>query len=177
MRTPVRTILAVCFGLGAALPAAAQDHDHASPYAAHTDREIKALSQEEIDGLLGGSGMGMALPAEMNGYPGPKHVLELADDLDLTEDQAEQVQRIFEDMSFNAREIGGRIVDLERRLDGAFSEGSVTPGELETLLSEISEAYGRLRFTHLKAHLEVTPLLSDQQRMHYRHLRGYGGHQ
>ena len=33
--------------------------------------------------LRAGRGMGLALAAELNGYPGPAHVLELADKLDL----------------------------------------------------------------------------------------------
>ena len=39
--------------------------------------------------LKAGRGMGLALAAELNGYPGPSHVLELADKLKLSaEDKA-----------------------------------------------------------------------------------------
>src|SRR5262249_20157560 len=44
-------------------------------YAGRQTRAIKALSEEDIAPLLNGEGMGMAKAAELNGYPGPKHVL------------------------------------------------------------------------------------------------------
>ena len=49
-----------------------------SPYAGQQTRAIKALSPEDLAGLLNGEGRGMAKAAELNGYPGPVHVLELA---------------------------------------------------------------------------------------------------
>lgn len=50
-------------------------------------RLVKALSDQQIADLRAGRGIGMALPAELNGYPGPLHVLELADALGLTPEQ------------------------------------------------------------------------------------------
>ena len=50
-----------------------------SPYTGQEARGIKALSQDDIEGLLSGAGTpfgGMAKPAELNGYPGPRHVLD-----------------------------------------------------------------------------------------------------
>src|SRR4051812_36526408 len=47
------------------------------PYAGLEQRPIKALSQQQADDLRTGRGMGLALAAELNGYPGPSHVLEL----------------------------------------------------------------------------------------------------
>jgi hypothetical protein len=41
-------------------------------YAGQQTRSIKAVSEEDIASLLNGKGMGMAKPAELNGYPGPK---------------------------------------------------------------------------------------------------------
>src|SRR5215475_1130417 len=61
--------------------ASAQSHQ---PYAGFEQRPIKALSEQEVDDLRAGRGMGLALAAELNGYPGPSHVLELADRLDLS---------------------------------------------------------------------------------------------
>lgn len=49
-----------------------------SPYTGLQERPIKALSDQQIDDLREGRGMGLALPAELNGYPGPRHVLGLA---------------------------------------------------------------------------------------------------
>ena len=36
---------------------------------------IRGLSEQEIDDLTNGRGMGLARAAELNGYPGPLHVL------------------------------------------------------------------------------------------------------
>jgi hypothetical protein len=49
----------------------------AGPYAGMQARPIKALSAEQIADLKAGRGMSLALAAELNGYPGPRHVLEL----------------------------------------------------------------------------------------------------
>lgn len=48
------------------------------PYAGQQERMIKALSTSEIDGLKKGKGMGLAKAAELNHYPGPRHVLDEA---------------------------------------------------------------------------------------------------
>jgi hypothetical protein len=58
-----------------------------APYAGLQMRPIKALSEQQVADLSSGRGMGLALAAELNGYPGPSHVLELADKLDLTTEQ------------------------------------------------------------------------------------------
>ena len=57
------------------------------PYADMRTRAIKALSDEQIADLRAGRGMALALAAELNGYPGPAHLLELAGQLDLTVEQ------------------------------------------------------------------------------------------
>jgi len=69
-----------------------------TPYAGQQTRAIKALSDDDIASLLKGEGMGMAKAAELNGYPGPTHVLALAPQLKLTEPQRQQVQAIFDRM-------------------------------------------------------------------------------
>ena len=55
-----------------------------SPYAGQEQRAIKALSDEEIRDLLDARGMGLAKAAELNSYPGPLHVLQLANELGLS---------------------------------------------------------------------------------------------
>src|SRR5262249_16169067 len=59
----------------------------ASPYAGQEQRAIKALSDEEIRDLLEARGMGLAKAAELNSYPGPLHVLQLAAELGLSDAQ------------------------------------------------------------------------------------------
>jgi len=50
-------------------------------------RTVKVLSEQQITDLKTGRGMGLALAAEFNDYPGPSHVLELADALQLSDEQ------------------------------------------------------------------------------------------
>lgn len=160
-----------------ALPAEglAQGHNHESPYAGFEDREIKALSAEEIQGLLDGQGMSLALPAELNGLPGPRHVLDMSSELGLTEDQGRQVREIFEVMSQAARHLGARIVEFERELDAGFAERTITEESLDAILQSLAADRARLRAVHLKAHLRLLPVLTDDQRRHYNRMRGYEG--
>jgi hypothetical protein len=63
-----------------------------APYAGLEQRPIKALSAQQIADLKAGRGMGLALAAELNGFPGPLHVLELAAGLELTDEQRTKVE-------------------------------------------------------------------------------------
>jgi len=147
-----------------------------SPYAGEEGREIKALSEDQIAGYLNGDGMGYALPAELNGYPGPKHVLELADELELTAEQHELVTTSFEAMQVRAQKLGQRLVELEGDLDAAFADRSINEADLEAQLVALGSVNAGLRFMHLRAHLETTELLSAAQIEKYAMLRGYGEH-
>ena len=109
--------LVIASGAGAVTP---------SPYAGEEQREIRALSAEQVEGLLAGKGMGYAKAAELNGYPGPKHVLELAEELDLSEAQRTATERIFAEMAAQARTLGAELVAAERALDQDFRHGQVT---------------------------------------------------
>jgi Spy/CpxP family protein refolding chaperone len=144
-----------------------------SPYVGEEGRRIKALSAEEAADLLEGKGMGYALAAELNGYPGPLHVLELAEDLSLTREQREQTQALFEEMRSEARVIGRELVDAEAQLDRRFASGDIGVEELRAKVARIAALQGRLRIVHLGAHLEQAALLSDEQVEAYAELRGY----
>jgi len=174
MARPVAAFVAVAALLGAALAAAAED-TAASPYAGLETREIKALSPERVEGLRTGAGLGYAMAAELNGHPGPKHVLELADELALTPPQRDAVRAAFERMRDDAVEIGGRIVEAEATLDRRFAHRHLDEATLESLTAQIAELEGRLRFVHLRAHLETDAILAPVQRERYVELRGYAG--
>ncbi|WP_018994278.1 MULTISPECIES: Spy/CpxP family protein refolding chaperone [unclassified Thioalkalivibrio] len=163
---PVRWVIGLALA-GCMAPALA------NPYTTLQDREIKALSAEEQEGLLDGQGLGMALPAELHGYPGPLHVLEVADQLDLSAEQQAETERLFDAMREQARELGQRIVDLERELDERFASREITSDQIEALTVEIGELRGRLRHVHLSHHLEMDELLSDEQKEAYQRARGY----
>lgn len=153
-----------------------QHHQHASPYKDFLDREIKALSAEEIQGLRQGGGMGFALPAELHGYPGPRHVLDLADEVELTSVQRVEIEEIFHAMDARARRLGAEIIELERRLDQAFAQQWIGSQDLRELVTEIGARKSELRTVHLQAHLELRPLLTEEQRARYAELRGYARH-
>ena len=72
------------------------------PYAGQQSREIKSMSMQEVGDYLAGKGMGLAKAAELNGYPGPAHVIELAEQLALTTEQRAQTETLFKDMQAKA---------------------------------------------------------------------------
>ena len=162
-------ILAVC---ALAVPVLAEAP--MTPYAGQQTRPIKALSAEDIASLLKGEGMGMAKAAELNGYPGPIHVLTLAHDLKLTEIQRQQVQSIFERMSAAAKPLGTELIEREQVLDQLFAKGEITSDRLAAETAGIAELQGRLRSVHLAAHVETRALLNPDQIALYQQLRGYG---
>lgn len=153
-----------------ATPLVAQD----TPYVGLETREIKALSAEQIAGYLNGDGMGYALAAELNSYPGPRHLLELADSLVLTPEQRERVQVAFDAMRAEAVRLGREIVSAEARLDSLFATGAIDDASLEEAVTELGRLEGMLRYVHLRAHLATHATLTDHQRMRYDQLRGYG---
>jgi Spy/CpxP family protein refolding chaperone len=166
----VFAILAVC---ALALPVLAADMQ-ANPYAGQQGRQIKALSDEDIAALRNGEGMGMAKAAELNGYPGPAHVLALAKQLKLTDDQVQKTQAIFDRMSAAAKLLGTEVIAREQDLDQVFVEGHVTPDRLTAETLALGELQGRLRSVHMTAHLEMRGLLTAEQIASYQQLRGYG---
>lgn len=146
-----------------------------APYAQQGSEGLRTLTQDEVDGLLAGEGLGMARPAELNAHPGPRHVLDLADSLALTPEQLEGTRRAFDAMQARARELGRRVLEAEEALDALFVAGGVEGEALEEAVMEAARVRGRLRLVHLRAHLEVKELLRRDQVHEYQRLRGYAG--
>ena len=144
-----------------------------SPYASMQTRPIKALSDQQVADLKAGRGMGLALPAELNGYPGPSHVLELADKLGLTEAQRNAVTSLFEAMKAETVPIGERLIDQEAVLEGLFAGRTATLENVAAATAAISETQGKLRAAHLKYHLSTLAMLQPDQLERYSQLRGY----
>ena len=138
---------------------------------AQQDRPIKALSDEEILSYLNGEGLGYTKAAELNRYPGPRRVLELAPQLGLTEPQRRRVQGIYDDMHEKAAELGKEIVSREAVLDSLFGSRIVDSAGLHSLVVEIARLEGELRATQLEAHLAVTRILAPEQILTYDRLR------
>ncbi|HPF74157.1 MAG: periplasmic heavy metal sensor [Rhodanobacteraceae bacterium] len=171
MQRLVRAMALLAFGATDSLRA------EESPYRGMEARGIKALSSQQIADLLAGRGMGQALPGELNGYPGPKHVLDLAGELALIAEQAAAIRASFDGMQSRAIELGKQVVEAEDNLDRLFADGSVTNDSLNAATARIGKLNGELRAVHLLAHLETRALLTPEQRSRYQSLRGYSdGH-
>jgi len=143
------------------------------PYAGLQTRPIKALSAEQIADLKAGRGMSLALAAELNGYPGPRHVLELGGQLGLTDRQRGDVQRLFDQMTAEVVPIGEKLISQEAELDRLFARRAVTPSGLDSATAAIGVTQAELRKAHLKYHLLTSELLTAAQMQHYAQLRGY----
>lgn len=158
---------------GFAAPADDAGHSHHSKYAGQESRPIKSLSPEDIAELRRGGGWGLARAAELNGVPGPAHLLELKDEIPLTEAQAEAIGAVFERMKSRAIVQGERLIALEQELEDHFRNRTITDKALRASLAAIAEARRDLRYIHLAAHLETPRILSPEQIARYNALRGY----
>ena len=163
----------IIFGLIITVPCLAFAQGGHSRYAGQENREIKALSQEDVQGYLTGEGMGFGKAAELNHYPGPKHVLESARELCLEKEQEDQTKGAYDRMHKLAVSLGRKIVEKERFLDHLFASGKIGAEELQKLTLEIGTLQGELRTVHLKAHLEMRQILTAHQVQRYDELRGY----
>lgn len=181
----IRSLITALLALAAAAPLHAQHHhDHgaqhppapasaAGPYAGLQAREIKALSAQQVADLRAGKGMSLALPAELNGYPGPSHVLELAGPLQLTPAQAARTRTLFTRMQQEAQALGETVIQAEAALDRLFRSRSATREAVSLAAASAAEAQGRLRAAHLRYHLEMLDVLTPAQVAAYARLRGY----
>ncbi len=147
-----------------------------SPYAAQLATPVRGLTTEEVDDLLNGRGMGFARMAELYNYPGPRHLLDLQEELALTPEQITQIESSFQAMQAEAQLLGREIVRQEQALSDAFAAGELDSTALTTQVSLLADYYGQLRTVHLQAHLQVTPLLKTEQIVQYNDLRGYTDH-
>ena len=150
------------------------EHAHSqSPYTGEEKRDVKALSGDDIKNYLEGNGMGFAKAAELNGVPGPKHILENESKLDLSSEQREAIQNAFERMKEQAVDLGRQIVENEKELESFFRQTEITSDAVRAQTRKIAELQGNLRAAHLEAHLEMKKILSPQQVEKYNRLRGY----
>jgi hypothetical protein len=144
-----------------------------TPYAGLQTRSIKALSDQQIADLRAGRGMGLALAAELNGYPGPSHLLELADKLGLSDAQRNSARNMFEAMKAETILIGERLIAQEAALDRLFADHAITAEKLSAATAEIGTTQAALRAAHLKYHLSTAAMLEPSQIQQYSMLRGY----
>ena len=118
--------------------------------------------------------MGLAMAAETNGYPGPRHVLEMADQIGLTAAQRARVEQIFSAMQAEARRLGAQLLAKEAELNDLFRHRRATPASLTAAAGEIATTEAALRTTHLSTHLMMMDVLSPDQMSRYVALRRAG---
>jgi len=166
---------------GSLVTMAQEDHGHGSTPAATVTPAgrdapvpiVRSLTPEEIVQIERGEGAGFALPAELNGVPGPRHILDLADELDLSDDQIARVQAVYGEMRVAVIPAGHRYLDALQALEEDFRAGALTEAELQGGVAEIQRLEGELAVAHLIAHLKTAELLTPDQIATYNRLRGY----
>jgi hypothetical protein len=156
-------------------PAGAAAESLRSPYSAIPGTAASGLLPQEVEGLTKGQEMALALAAEVNGYPGPRHVLDAAGagQLDLRPEQREAFLRLCDRMLAEAKAKGQEILQMEEQLAMRFRHGRIDEAGLRQILEHIGQLRADLRFLHLRTHLEAKALLTPEQIARYRTVRGY----
>ena len=158
-----------------ALPAAAQE-EAAEPAAAETtDARPTGLMPRQERMLREGRGMGQARAAELNGYPGPMHVMQQADALELSDEQRAATAQLVARVREQAPAVGARILTAEAELNAMFADGSVNRETMEAKLAEIADLTAELRAVHMNAHLDQAALLTEAQKAAYQPAHRAGG--
>ena len=163
-------ILLLAFGLSAAA-----QHQPASQPSQQAQHHVHM--QQEREAIEKAQGFGMALVADRNGYPGPRHILDLAPHLHLSSQQSEKVDLLFASMRQDALAFGRMLLENEATLEKLFAAGAVDAVAARRLVEESATLRAQLRWVHLSAHLEAYKLLTPEQRTRYHDLRyGTGDH-
>jgi len=159
-------------------PASSQ-HQHTAPRTPSQAGEAEAAHHSFLDqeraAIERGEGFGMAMVADRNGYPGPKHVLELKAELQLTPEQQTAMEKLFAQMKAQALARGKELLLAEAQLDQMFAEGRPEAELLQQQTNRVASLRGELRWVHLSAHLAARKLLTPQQLATYQHFR-YAAH-
>ncbi len=179
MLRPLIIMTALCVPLLGSAQTSHSTHAHgdnaaaATPYAGFEQRDIKSLSEQDLVELREGSGWGLALAAELNGKPGPSHLLELSEPLQLTPEQVTAIEQIYAEMKAQAQLAGERYIEAEAAIEAGFRQDQLSPEKLRELITTAAQARADLRYVHLSRHLETPPLLTPEQIERYNTLRGY----
>jgi methionine synthase II (cobalamin-independent) len=161
------------FILIATFAISAADPTHKSKYAGEEKREIKSLSATDIEELQNGKGWGLAKAAELNGVPGPVHLLEMKEEIDLSAEQIQAIEDIYSKMIHEAIPLGLELIELERELNAHFANRTITDELLLQILQKIAQIRRQLRYVHLSTHLKTPDILKSKQITLYNKLRGY----
>ena len=155
-------------------------HQHgqqpAAPAAKKAEASHHAYLEMERGAIERGEGFGMAMAADKAGYPGPKHILQLKEQLKLTAEQESAVTALMDAMKEKARSLGQQILKAEQQLEELFRAGR-SEAELREETYRIATLRAQLRWVHLETHLAARKLLTGEQLADYQRLRhGGSGH-
>jgi Spy/CpxP family protein refolding chaperone len=175
------TLVLAALGLAVAGPALAQSghghqhggaaHPHGSSGDAQAHRRVEACLREFDKVVADGRGFGLAFPADQNGYPGPLHVLELKDRLQLTPEQESRMRTLFDGMLAEAKPRAARLADAEARLRRLFADRAADDATVRAAVAAAETARAEVRLAHLLTHLRTRDLLTEAQRQTYQQLR------
>lgn len=144
-----------------------------NPYAGQQIRNITSLSADDQKALGNGEGWGLAKPAELNGVPGPVHLIELAKEIGLTTSQVEKLKALYEEMKVQAIALGKDYIAKEKALDDYFRSGQFRDLALREKVDQAAQALANLRFLHLSYHHRTLNIVTPEQVTQYNQLRGY----
>ena len=110
----------------------ASKHSHKSKYVGQEKREIKSLSESDIEELENGKGWGFAKAAELNGVPGPIHLLEMKKEIRLSSEQIQKMEnmatkfgsfckKMKEDNQENITKINNFFLNLKEKFEDGFN--------------------------------------------------------
>jgi Spy/CpxP family protein refolding chaperone len=164
-----RAAVIIAIALGVTAPPALAQHSTA-PSASH-HALVQTYEKAFEENVATGRGFGMAFAADQNGYPGPLHVLELKDQLQLTPAQEARMTALFQTMLAEARAKAARLAEAETRLRQVFAAGTADAAAVRAAVAGAAAARAEVRLVHLLTHLETRDLLTAAQRRTYHHLR------
>jgi len=134
---------------------------------------IRGLSAHEVAEIRAGTGAGLARAAELNGLPGPRHVLDLADMLGLSSEQRAQIEALHAAMRTDALRVGSHYLDSQQVLEEGLRALGLDDVSLAAQHREVAGRRSELELIHLRAHLATAALLTPSQIALYNTLRGY----
>lgn len=129
-----------------------------------------ACLEEERASIERGEGFGMGMVADHAGYPGPRHVLDMAADLGLTAAQRASMEKIFAEMHEKAVARGKELLEAEARLEQMFRDAR-PEADLREQAFRVDSIHAELRWIHLSAHLAAQKILTPEQIARYSQLR------
>ena len=177
---PIRTAATVLRWIGwiglfavVSTPAWTQSVHKTSPHAHARSAEVSGLTADDVRALQNGEGMGLARAADLNHFPGPKHLLDLGAELNLNPGQIKRIRAIHGRMKAQAIAKGEDILEAEAHLAGLFASGRPSAAQVKRITEQIGIMRGQLRAIHLIAHIDSTRELTAAQIEGYDRLRAH----